>query len=94
MLKLIIILFLVVSISCKTIKVSTDKELVSALSDVSAGDTIELADGKYHNNFIAKTSGTADKPITLTGSRKAVLSGEGYGYGFWLQANHGEELGE
>ncbi|CAG2116820.1 unnamed protein product, partial [Medioppia subpectinata] len=70
----------------KTIDVSTAKELLAALKDVSAGDVIALADGKYHNKFIADVSGQEGKPITIQGTKKAVISG--YNYGFWLQADH------
>ena len=86
MLKIAIFLCFILYTNCKTINVSTDKEFLAALKDVSPGDTIELADGKYHNKFIANISGTEEKPITLTGSKKAVVSG--YNYGFWLQANY------
>lgn len=69
----------------EVIQVSTAAELSAALSEVGAGDTIELADGTYDDQFVATASGTADAPITVTGSRDAVLDGGGdSGYGFHL----------
>lgn len=86
--KLAITLFLsaVLAIDCKTIEVSSASELQSALHSVNAGDTIHLHDGNYHGTFEATKSGTDDDPITLTGSKKAVLSGSNYG--FWLKGSH------
>ena len=82
----IIFSLLICSIHCKKIDVKDTKELLKALEDVKPGDTIQLADGPYHNKFIAEKSGTASAKITLVGSRKAVISG--YNYGFWLKANY------
>ncbi|MGW0734655.1 right-handed parallel beta-helix repeat-containing protein [Streptomyces sp. NPDC002851] len=65
------------------IDVSTAEELKSALSAARAGDTIRLADGTYEGNFKTSTAATADAPITLTGSEKAVLTAGG-GYGLHL----------
>ena len=86
--KLVIVLALpfVLSIDCKTIEVSSASELSSALKSVSAGDTIHMHDGKYHGTFEATKSGSSDSPITLTGSKSAVISGSNYG--FWLKGDH------
>ncbi|MFI2609700.1 right-handed parallel beta-helix repeat-containing protein [Kitasatospora sp. NPDC018619] len=64
------------------VRVSTAKQLQSALAAAVPGQTIQLADGTYAGNFKATTPGTAAARITLTGSAKAVLtapSGGGYG---------------
>ncbi|XP_054156441.1 uncharacterized protein LOC128954863 [Oppia nitens] len=82
----VLLLWLSIQVDGKTIEVGTAKELSDALESVKPGDTIKLADGTYHSKFVAETSGTKSAPITLTGSRKAVLSGSNYG--FWLKANH------
>jgi parallel beta-helix repeat protein len=76
----------VILVSCKIIDVKTANELLKALHEVNAGDTIYLEDGHYHNKFIAEKSGTSGSPITITGSKNAVISG--YNYGFWLKANY------
>jgi parallel beta-helix repeat protein len=80
-----------------TINVSNAAQLKAALAAAKPGDTIQLADGDYGDQFIATTPGTASAPITLVGSAKAVLhdplfkasdtdcpSGQ-TGYGLWLQ---------
>ena len=65
------------------ISVSTSSELDDALEDAEPGQTIELEDGVYTGTFEAEASGTASEPITLTGSRRAVLTtgttSSGYG---------------
>ncbi|HZE40846.1 MAG TPA: right-handed parallel beta-helix repeat-containing protein [Stackebrandtia sp.] len=83
-----------------TINVSTPDELSAALGDAQPGQTIAMAPGDYHGNFVAQTAGDADNPITLTGPADAVLSSDGpagdgpdcakpgngwsSGYGLWL----------
>ena len=77
-----------------TIQVKTSKDLAEAFLKAKPGDTISLADGTYTDSkskFTVSVSGTASKPITLTGSRKAVLStGDvSKGYGLYLnKANY------
>lgn len=83
--------------TASTINVSTAAQLIAALKAAKPGDTIQLADGDYGDQFIATTSGTAAAPITLTGSAKAVLHDPKFqlgdtdcpsgqtGYGLWLQ---------
>lgn len=66
-----------------TISVTTAAGLKTALSSAAAGDTIALADGTYTGNFTTSRDGTSAKPITLTGSAKAVLKASG-GYGLHL----------
>ncbi|MFB8103953.1 MULTISPECIES: right-handed parallel beta-helix repeat-containing protein [unclassified Streptomyces] len=65
------------------IDVSTAAQLKSALTTVSPGDTIRLADGTYTGNFKATRPGTSGARITLTGSSRAVLTAGG-GYGLHL----------
>ncbi|MFD5787719.1 right-handed parallel beta-helix repeat-containing protein [Streptomyces sp. NPDC127037] len=57
-----------------TVRVTNGKELKAALAAAAPGRTIELADGSYSGNFKITTGGTASAPITLTGSRAAVLT--------------------
>jgi len=57
--------------------VATAAQLSAALAGALPGDTIHLADGTYTGAFYGKVSGTANAPITLTGSRLAVLSNSG-----------------
>ncbi|MFJ7328742.1 right-handed parallel beta-helix repeat-containing protein [Streptomyces cyaneofuscatus] len=65
------------------IDVSTAAQLKSALTTVSPGDTIRLADGTYTGNFKATRPGTPGARIILTGSSRAVLTAGG-GYGLHL----------
>ncbi|MFI7233921.1 right-handed parallel beta-helix repeat-containing protein [Streptomyces cyaneofuscatus] len=65
------------------IDVSTAAQLKSALTTVSPGDMIRLADGTYTGNFKATRPGTSGARIILTGSSKAVLTAGG-GYGLHL----------
>ena len=48
-----------------------------AIDKAKAGDTIALAPGTYKQDFVSRTDGTEDKPITITGSDKAVIKGAG-----------------
>lgn len=72
--------------AAEVIEVGTAAELAAALSSVKAGDTIQLADATFDGQFVATVSGTADAPITIAGSRDAILDGgdTGGGYGFHL----------
>lgn len=66
--------------------VSDPDQLQSALKGATAGDVILLAAGTYPGHFVATASGTADAPITLCGSRDAILDGGSIksGYTFYL----------
>jgi hypothetical protein len=66
--------------------VSSASALKSALSSAHPGQTIVLAAGVYSGDFTASHSGTASAPITLCGSRGAVLEGDSVkkGYTFYL----------
>jgi len=63
--------------------VSSSPELTAALRSATPGQTIHMHDGLYVGRFVAAASGSAFAPITLTGSRAAVLSSgsirSGYG---------------
>jgi hypothetical protein len=67
-------------------KVSTAAELQRALASALPGARILLAPGAYHGDFTATASGTRAAPITLCGSRSAVLAGTSitHGYTFYL----------
>ena len=69
------------------INVSTAAQLTAALTSVQPGDTIQLADGTYTGNFVATISGTASAPITLQGSRLAILNGNSLTAGYVLHLN-------
>ncbi len=69
-----------------TVAVGTAAQLTSALAAAKAGDVITLADGTYSGKFSSTKSGTAQAPITITGSRNAILNGGALtsGYTFTL----------
>jgi len=67
-----------------TVRVSTAVELQSALTNATPGDVIVLADGIYQGKFVAEHPATAAKPITVCGSRKAILNAEGPSGGYVL----------
>src|SRR5699024_5063009 len=69
-----------ISTSASTLHVHNAAELTNALNHVKPGDTIQLADGEYHGTFKAHVTGTAEKPIILTGTRKALISSTSYGF--------------
>jgi len=64
---------------CKnaTTTVASADDLQSALDSARAGDVIAIAPGEYLGNFVAKTSGTKDAPITLCGTKESVLTAGG-----------------
>lgn len=51
-------------------------ELAKALTSVSPGEVIGLADGIYRGRFVAAGSGTAERPVWLCGGSQAVLDGD------------------
>ncbi len=75
----------------RIVPVSTSPQLTAALADARPGDVITLADGvytstgvtastsvggkRYAGTFVAQRAGTAQQPITLRGSRAAVIDG-------------------
>jgi hypothetical protein len=68
--------------------VSTAAELSQDLSAAHPGETIALEPGVYEGNFVASTPGTAAAPITLCGTRSAVLEGPGIESGYVLHLDH------
>lgn len=72
------------------VTVSTAAELSAALVAARPGQTIRLNDGAYTGNFVAAASGTDAHPITLTGSRAAVLSSGSLksGYGLHITGSY------
>jgi parallel beta-helix repeat protein len=56
------------------VSVSTSAQLTAALRAAKPGQVINLKDGTYTGRFLATKSGTSSAPITLVGSRKAVLT--------------------
>jgi Right handed beta helix region len=56
------------------VTVSTSTQLQSALDAAVSGQVIELQDGTYTGAFRSSRSGTKAAPITLRGSRDAVLT--------------------
>ena len=78
------------SSSGDTITVSTADELRSALSTARPGQTIHLSDGAYVGTFTASVSGTPQLPITLTGSRGALLTAGSItgGYGLHVTGSY------
>jgi hypothetical protein len=79
----------------RLVNVKNGAELTSAIASAQPGDIISLADGsytgkqavgKYTGSFSPMTSGTASKPITIKGTRKAVIDGDGLGghYGLYF----------
>ncbi len=73
-----------------TVTVSTADELNAALAAAQPGQLIQLRDGQYLGKFVAAASGTSDAPVTLSGSRAAVL-GTGStesGYGLHITGSH------
>ncbi|MBW0118335.1 right-handed parallel beta-helix repeat-containing protein [Pseudonocardia abyssalis] len=57
------------------VPVADGDELIEALAGAHPGTVIALAPGTYRGNFVARTTGTPDAPITLCGPREAVLDG-------------------
>lgn len=76
----------------RTLSVDTVDEIRSALASASPGDVITVADGEYEfkPRLVASASGTSDAPITLQGTRRAVIrtknaSGD---YGLHVTGDH------
>jgi hypothetical protein len=59
-------------------------QLAAALRTAASGGVILLAPGTYAGHFVASTSGTADAPITLCGSRDATIDGGAVSTGYTL----------
>lgn len=79
-----------------TVTARTAGDLTAALASARPGAVISLADGTYTGRFVAKGAGTAEQPITLCGSPRAILDGgsTSTGYGLHLDgARHWRILG-
>ncbi|MDQ2815945.1 MAG: right-handed parallel beta-helix repeat-containing protein [Actinomycetota bacterium] len=70
------------------VSVASGSALKNALSHAQPGEEIALAPGTYVGNFTASHSGTATAPITLCGSRGAVLNGGDISHGYTLYLDH------
>jgi hypothetical protein len=68
--------------------VSTAAQLSKALAAAQPGQTIVLAAGTYQGDFAASASGTSTSPITLCGSRSAVLEGQSIKKGYVFHLDH------
>ncbi|HEX8389975.1 MAG TPA: right-handed parallel beta-helix repeat-containing protein [Candidatus Saccharimonadales bacterium] len=68
----------------RIVNVKTATELTAALAAAKAGDTIQMADGTYTGSFNSTASGTSAAPITLTGSRNAIVKGSSISSGYTL----------
>ncbi|MGH9644155.1 MAG: hypothetical protein ACRD3Q_17255, partial [Terriglobales bacterium] len=79
--------------SGQTVKVTNAQDLTAALSAAQAGQTIEMADGTYAGNFTLDKPGTGGNPITLKGSKNAIISGSS-GYTILMNgANYWQLIG-
>jgi hypothetical protein len=76
----------------RVVNVATATSLKAALLDARPGDLIMMADGVYKGKFViaANVNGTLQNPVTLSGSRNAVLDAENIqtGYVLHLQASY------
>src|SRR3989344_5104949 len=63
--------------SGKVIEVSPVESIQKAIDNAQPGETIKLLPGVYNQDFVSKRSGTAEKPITITGSKDVVVKGGG-----------------
>jgi hypothetical protein len=62
------------ALASESVAVSTSAQLTAALRTAAPGRVITLRDGTYTGRFVASASGSGSVPITLVGSRKAVLT--------------------
>jgi hypothetical protein len=76
----------------RELRVDSVEEIRAAVASARPGDVIRVADGEYtfKPRLVASASGTGDAPITLVGSRSAVLrtknaSGD---YGLHITGDH------
>jgi hypothetical protein len=65
-------------------------ELQIALLLARPGQVIQLSDGVFRGVFVISVSGTAEQPITLSGSGATILDGGAHwlNYGLTLRADH------
>lgn len=74
----------------RTVHVSSADQLRSALAGARPGDLIVLADGTYSGKFVGRTPATSGAPITVRGSRNAVLDGGSVGSGYVFHLDNGD----
>lgn len=80
--------------SCRTagtsaaVSVTSAKTLKHALAHPKPGEEIVLAPGTYEGHFTISQSGTSTSPLTLCGSRAAVLDGGDISHGYTLYLDH------
>lgn len=67
-----------------SVRVSTATQLTAAVAAAGPGTVIDLADGTYVGRFRATATGEASAPISLRGSRRAILSGGSTSSGYTL----------
>ncbi|MBM7505803.1 nitrous oxide reductase family maturation protein NosD [Agromyces aurantiacus] len=65
-----------------TVDVTDADELRAALDAARPGDVIAMAPGRYDGRFTMTAAGKPDAPITLCGSRDAILDGGGTDDGY------------
>ncbi|CAM9155831.1 unnamed protein product [Ectocarpus sp. 12 AP-2014] len=63
--------------SAEVLTVAPGESIQAAIDLAQPGDTIELEKGMYNEELVSSRDGEEGKPITITGSRDAVLSGTG-----------------
>jgi parallel beta helix pectate lyase-like protein len=68
----------------RVVNVSNASGLTTALGQAAPGDRIQLANGVYKGNFVAKRSGTSAAHIVLIGTRNAILDGNSISAGYVL----------
>lgn len=71
-------------------EVSTAEQLRATLGHAAPGMVIRLRDGTYAGQFAITTAGTADQPITLCGSRAAILDGGPVDAGYTLHLRNAD----
>jgi parallel beta helix pectate lyase-like protein len=74
-----------VAAAARIVNVSTTAQLTAAVRNAVPGDEIRMADGTYAGHFTITRSGTTSAPIVLTGSRAAVIDGQGIANGRTVQ---------
>ncbi len=74
----------------RVVNVSTQSQLVSAVSNAQPGDHIVLAAGTYVGGvqMACGKGGTAQRPLVISGPRSAVIDANGLGYGFRVRGPH------
>ena len=61
----------------KVIEVKSQDSIQKAIDEAQPGETINLQPGIYMQDVVTKRSGTAAKPITITGTKDSIIKGAG-----------------